>query len=97
MVQYDIQDVRHRVLIRDKYQCFLCERKGVQVHEIIPRSAAQRGFIYSEKNRVSLCPECHSKAHTRTERTKTFHLLVEKFNYQYSEEEKKLIKRYIDL
>ena len=96
MVKYESEEVRRSVLEREGYRCFLCKKRGVQIHEIIPRSAGRRKFIYSEKNRVCLCPECHAKAHTRTERTKTLKMLIDKYKYSYDESEMILIRRYTD-
>lgn len=87
---------RRTVLLRDKYKCVLCGKKGVQIHEIIPRSALGRNmseFLFNEKNRVCLCPICHQKAHTRKERIKAYNYL-KKFDYIYSEKEIEIIQKF---
>jgi hypothetical protein len=83
-------ETRGIVLKRDNFQCVLCEKVGVQVHEIIPRSAFGKRSMqmcYEERNRVCLCPECHAYAHTTEMRKRLFAVMIQKYSYQYQEQE----------
>lgn len=76
------------VLTRDNYSCFLCGKSGVQVHEIIPKSAfgkSQLDKCFEPKNRVCLCPEHHGPAHTKDARTLLISLMSRRFGYKYDE------------
>lgn len=89
------QATRQIVLTRDNYRCIVCGIKGVEVHEIIPRSALGKKkseLLFSEKNRVCLCREHHTLAHNKPMRIYLLGLLKQKYNYNYSEEE---FQRYI--
>lgn len=80
---------RKSVIARDGGKCFLCNKKGIQVHEIVPRSHFGKETMrlcFSEKNRVCLCPSCHSKVHTFKWRRKLLKMLMLKYNYDYPEE-----------
>lgn len=82
-------ETRVTVLTRDDFKCILCDRKGVQVHEIIPRSAFGKKTMhkcYETKNRVCLCPDCHEKAHTVATRKQLLSLMATKFGYEYTEQ-----------
>lgn len=78
------------VLLRDNFSCVLCGKKGVQVHEILPRSAFGKRTMhkcYMEKNRASLCPSCHEVAHTKQERSRLIKVMQVKYEYKYQEQE----------
>ena len=80
---------RGKIYERDKFNCVVCGKNGVQVHEIIPRSAFGKSTMhqcYEEKNRVCLCPSCHSEAHTIEYRSKLLSLMKEKYGYEYTEQ-----------
>lgn len=88
---------RFKVLDRDNYSCAMCGRRGVQVHEIVPRSRfgkTRKHICFSEKNMVSLCVECHADAHNEDTRRALLKLMQEKFGYEYPEEE---FRRYVDV
>jgi hypothetical protein len=81
-------DTRGRVLMRDDFSCLMCGKRGVQVHEIIPRSAFGKRSMeecYEEKNRVCLCPEHHATAHTFEMRKSLLDMMSSKYGYVYSE------------
>lgn len=80
---------RQLVYERDRFSCFLCGKNGVQVHEIVPKSAfglSTMHICYSEKNRVCLCPEHHGPAHTIVMRRRLIELMQKRFNYVYDEQ-----------
>lgn len=84
------------VLTRDNYRCIVCGVKGVEVHEIVPRSALGKkksNLLFNEKNRVCLCREHHSMAHTKEWRVYLIGLLKQLYNYTYEEPE---FQRYIN-
>lgn len=67
----------------------MCGKKGVQIHEIVPRSFFGRDTMWQcflPKNRISLCPECHAIAHTKEERKKAIAVMSEKYGYTYEED-----------
>jgi len=81
------RETRYTVLTREQYRCFICERTNVEVHEVIPRSRfglTGIDVLFDVKNRVALCREHHSEAHTRAYRIFLLSLLKEKFDYDYS-------------
>ena len=58
---YRWQQVRRRVLVRDKHQCRACKRKGIyvpagEVDHIVPKS---QGGSDDLSNLESLCRTCH--------------------------------------
>lgn len=67
------EQLNREILERDK-KCVLCKsRHNLDVHEIIPRSAfgsKTMHICFSPKNRVALCRQCHSTAHTKEVREK---------------------------
>lgn len=89
----DVQELldQHTKLLvhhRDLFTCVLCGQRGVHIHEIIPRSFFGKVIIwqcFDEKNRVSLCPECHSSAHTKEARVRLIDTMMQRFNYEYTE------------
>lgn len=86
---------RDVVLTRDGYRCIVCGVKGVDVHEIIPRSALGKKkseLLFDERNRVCLCREHHNLAHTKDMRIYLLGLLNTKYGYTYPEQE---FQRYI--
>lgn len=85
---YD-QMSRSTVYIRDRYRCVVTGKTGVQVHEIIPRSAFGKKTLHKcfhEKNRVCLSPQEHEKAHTVEYRKMLLKLMQEKYGYTYEED-----------
>ncbi len=54
-------DFREGVFSRDKYQCVLCGKAGVDAHHIIERKLWQDGGYYLD-NGATLCEACHLKA-----------------------------------
>ena len=62
---WDLQ--RERVLVRDGYECQLCERRGfdrlsetLNVHHITPFDEIPAGeFPHKMENLVTLCKHCH--------------------------------------
>ena len=57
----------YRVLIRDRYRCFLCwSSRAVQVHHVVPRSyhgPERPADIHEPSNLVTLCARCHDLVH----------------------------------
>lgn len=90
------QETREIVLSRDNFRCVVCGVKGVDVHEIIPRSALGKRkyyILFAEKNRVCLCRKHHKEAHNAEMRSHLIELLAEKYKYVYNEDEyKKYLK-----
>jgi len=85
---YD-QMSRGTVYIRDLNRCIVTGKRGVHVHEIIPRSAFGKKTMHQcfhEKNRVCLSPEEHEKAHTVEYRKMLIKLMHEKYGYEYTED-----------
>lgn len=83
------------VLARDEYRCFICYKKGVDVHEIIPRSAmgkSKKELLFSEKNRVCLCREHHRVAHNAETRRYLLLMMQTAYGYVYDEPE---FKKYL--
>lgn len=81
---------RATVLQRDNFSCFLCRKRGVEIHEILPRSALGKSkseLLFNEKNRVCLCRECHCKVHNRTMRAYLLKHMTVRYNYLYDEPE----------
>lgn len=79
---------RQLVYERDRFCCFICGKSGVQVHEIVPRSAFGRSTMdicFSLENRVCLCPEHHGEAHTVAMRRKLIDLMSKRYGYEYSD------------
>ncbi|MEM5878756.1 MAG: HNH endonuclease signature motif containing protein [Candidatus Aenigmatarchaeota archaeon] len=88
------KNTRKKVQERDGNRCFLCKKRPIHVHEIVPRSrfgTKQYETLFSVKNRVCLCPACHMEAHNYTKRIELLALLEEKYGYEYKEKE---FKRY---
>ena len=82
-------ETRYTVLARDKYSCFLCNKGDAEVHEILPRSRfglREVDVLFSLRNRVTLCREHHTKAHTRKYRSMLLGLMKKRFAYDYSDE-----------
>ena len=82
-------ETRHEVYERDRFCCVICGKSGVQVHEIVPRSAFGRSTMhtcFSVENRVCLCPEHHAEAHTIAMRRKLLRLMSSRFGYKYEDE-----------
>lgn len=80
---------------RDGYRCVLCGKTGIQVHEIVARSAFGKlryKILFHPKNRVCLCPSCHEKAHTIEYRKTLLKLMMNKYRYVYEEKE---FQRYL--
>ena len=78
------------VLNREKSRCILCRKIGVHVHEIVPRSRfgkLRAHILFDVKNRVCLCPACHSEAHNFDTRKHLLEILTARYNYTYIESE----------
>lgn len=83
-------ETRGIVQMRDEFKCVVCGKNGIHVHEILPRSAFGKRSMklcYTEKNRVCLCPEHHSEAHTVEYRKMLLGLMSSKYGYDYEEQE----------
>lgn len=84
-------DYRHRqvllVIERDGSVCQRCGGHGIDVHEIIPRSANGRReretVTYQIKNMVVLCRACHAAVHNWDGRRELLLLLQRKHGYDY--------------
>jgi SAM-dependent methyltransferase len=90
------ESTRNLVKLRDKFCCVITGKEGIQVHEIIPRSAFGKRTMYQcfeERNRVCLSPEEHAKAHTVEYRKMLVNLMQERYGYSYDDA---LYARYID-
>ena len=77
------------VIRRDMGRCFSCDRAGVDVHEILPRSRfgrARADLCFDMRNSVLLCRECHSKSHTRKARSLLLAEMSARHGYTYGEE-----------
>jgi len=62
----EIRELQRKVRRRDQEKCVVClNRRGVAVHEIVPRSSGQTRSpeIFNEHNMVCLCRECHDRWH----------------------------------
>lgn len=84
------QETKLIVLAREEHRCFICYKKGVDVHEIVPRSAfgkSKKHILFSEKNRVCLCREHHKTAHTFEMRQYLIKMLSTAYGYSYQEQE----------
>ena len=84
------ESTKEVVLARDNFRCVICHKRGVDVHEIIPRSALGKSkshILFAEKNRVCLCREHHQEAHNSVMRTYLIKLLQSMYKYEYNEEE----------
>lgn len=80
---------------RDEMRCVKCGSKGVQVHEIAPRSHFGRKTLhicFHPKNRCLLCVPCHERAHTFKRRVELIRLMGNKYGYEYPEDQ---FRRYI--
>jgi hypothetical protein len=83
------EETRYEIHVRDKFLCVLCGKRGVQIHEIVPRSffgSSTMWQCFQPKNRISLCPACHSEAHTREERKRAMMVMSIKYGYTYEED-----------
>ena len=50
--------MRHLALLRDDYNCRLCDKPAHEVHHIIPK---KDGGTHNLKNLISLCERCHKE------------------------------------
>lgn len=76
------------VIKRDGMRCLKCRSKGVQIHEIVPRSHFGKQSLhicFHPKNRCLLCIGCHEKAHTNKWRTDLLKIMKAKYGYIYEE------------
>lgn len=83
------KETRLEVHIRDNFKCVLCGKKGVQIHEIVPRSffgTSTAWLCFAEKNRISLCPKCHEDGHTVEGRRAAIKAMIAKYGYTYEEQ-----------
>lgn len=56
------KEFNEKCLKRDKHSCVICSSKeDLEVHHITDRKEMPNDG-YSEKNGITLCPECHKKA-----------------------------------
>ena len=86
---------RIMVAKRDGMRCMKCNREGVQIHEIVPRSSFGRKSLhicFHPKNRCCLCPPCHERAHTNKRRRELLKIMHQRHGYKYKE---KQFKKYI--
>jgi SAM-dependent methyltransferase len=87
---------RNSVQLRDKFTCFVTGKKGIQVHEIVPRSAFGKRTMhlcFEERNLVCLCPEEHEKAHTVAYRKMLIKMMQERHGYTYDDP---IYQKYLD-
>ena len=73
---------------RERGRCLLCNRRGADVHEIIPKSRFGKLNMqdcFDIKNRVLLCRLCHEKAHTIEIRKRLLFIMKNKYGYSYEE------------
>ena len=65
--QVFINNVRTKIYIRDDGKCQMCFKNSENVHHIIPWSSCHKiedqNLRYDPENCISLCKECHLKAH----------------------------------
>lgn len=68
-VYKNIKNIDNSLIIERDKECVLCGAKyNLQVHEIKPRSMFGSKTIhlcFIPENRITLCAQCHSIAHTR--------------------------------
>lgn len=87
--EYDFA-TREEVWERDKGRCVLCHKPAHDVHEIVPRSAFgydKSELLFSVKNRVCLCRDCHNLAHSYDQRRELILTMRMTYSYQYTEKE----------
>lgn len=62
--QYVSWFIKPKILKRDKHKCILCSLENIkfEVHHIIPVSMNKK-LVKEETNLVTLCKDCHKKAH----------------------------------
>lgn len=61
--EYKDKKLSAKIMLRDKYCCKVCcSNKELQVHHIIPIKQ-NKALIFVETNLITLCKECHKKAH----------------------------------
>lgn len=64
------KDWRAAVFKRDKYTCKMCgSKKNLQAHHIIPWRDCNENQKYNVDNGITLCENCHLKAHNGNWRT----------------------------
>ena len=69
--------------------CVACDRRGDDVHEIVPLSHFGHNTMaecLQMKNACVICRECHSQLHNPAGRTKILGILQERHGYRYDEE-----------
>lgn len=57
------EEIRQKVLERDKYKCIVCGKPATQVHHIHLRSK-RRDLLYEMNNLVAICDEHHQHSST---------------------------------
>ena len=76
------------ILNRDNWICQECGHLATACHHVIPRSRfGKKGKVIQEQecNLISLCEECHAKAHTTKKRKEHLLLLARLHGYKYTE------------
>ena len=85
-VTEDMQQLNREIIERDG-RCVLCNsRRNLDVHEIIPRSAfgsKRMSLCLMPFNRVTICRQCHEKAHSRQIREKLIEIQRIKYHAEW--------------
>ena len=78
-----------RILRREHGECLVCGKRGLDVHEVIPRSALpgkdNAEILFSDRNRCYLCRLCHMAVHTVWGRCMLFGILKLRYGYKYDD------------
>lgn len=76
---------RNRILERDKESCQICNRKGTQIHHVMPRSRSGRG-VYT--NGLTVCNSCHHAIHNNNDLLQAWiEIYVEKYGENFYKDE----------
>lgn len=85
-IEFLRKEIAKEVIRRDRGVCQVCLERGLDVHEILPRSSFGRSrsdVCFSMENSILLCRSCHSGAHTRAQRSVLLALLEKLYGYSY--------------
>ena len=72
-------------------RCVRCREPADDVHEIMPRSSSFPG-LFNMDNRCCLCRKCHREVQSDIGRGQLFHILSEKYDYEYVGKRKCLLE-----
>ena len=69
---------------RDNGVCVNCGRPGCDVHHIIRRSVDLK--TWQPRNLITLCRDCHDRAHSAYARGLLLETMAERYGYTYEDE-----------